>query len=148
MKSVGERIQQARLARGMTAAALAAEVGYKTQSGIANLENRSNGNGGNKITAIAHVLQVPKTWLQDGPDSDTVPFLSTNGMQDFQLGTAVRSNDAVWPFPHIDPARFDRVMAMLGPARAGIAMQELERHALAIIEHWEREVGLGNRRAA
>lgn len=76
MKTLGERIQQARLKRGWSALTLAKKVGYKTQSGIANLENRVGGSGGNKIAAIAKALGVPLEWLMNGPDSDTVPFIT------------------------------------------------------------------------
>ena len=75
MKTIGERIQQARLALGWSAFDLAKRVGYKTQSGIGNLESRVGGSGGNKIAAIAKALNVPLEWLMNGPDSDVVPFL-------------------------------------------------------------------------
>jgi transcriptional regulator with XRE-family HTH domain len=74
MKSTGERIRQARESRGWSAQVLATKVGYKTQSGISNLENRATGTGGNKIGAIAAMLNVPTDWLINGPDSDDVPF--------------------------------------------------------------------------
>ena len=70
MRTVGERIRQAREYRGMTAEALAREVGYKTQSGISNLENRATGHGGYRITRIAEVLDVSLEWLLNGPDTD------------------------------------------------------------------------------
>lgn len=76
MKTVGERIRQARLARGMSGEALALKVGYKTQSGISNLEARSNGSGGHKVGAIAQALNVPLDWLLNGPDSDTIPSVA------------------------------------------------------------------------
>jgi transcriptional regulator with XRE-family HTH domain len=76
MKTIGERIKQAREAKGWSGEQLAHKVGYKTQSGISNLEGRATGTGGNKIVAIAEALEVPITWLMHGPDSDAVPFLS------------------------------------------------------------------------
>lgn len=75
MKTTGERIRQAREALGWSAQVLASKVGYKTQSGISNLENRSSGSGGNKIGAIATALDVSLEWLINGPDRDNVPFL-------------------------------------------------------------------------
>jgi len=54
---------------------LAKRVGYRTQSGIGNLESRAGGSGGNKIGAIAKALNVPLEWLMNGPDSDAVPFV-------------------------------------------------------------------------
>lgn len=74
MKTIGERIKQAREAKGWSGEQLAHRVGYKTQSGISNLEGRATGTGGNKIVAIARALEVPITWLMHGPDSETVPF--------------------------------------------------------------------------
>lgn len=78
MKTIGERIQQTRLALGWSAYDLAKRVGYKTQSGIGNLESRTGGSGGNKIGAIAKALNVPLEWLMNGPDSENVPFLQSS----------------------------------------------------------------------
>ena len=75
MKTIGERIRQARRAKVWSAFKLAKAVGYKTQSGIANLENKATGTGGNKIGEIARVLNVSVDWLLNGPDSENVPFL-------------------------------------------------------------------------
>lgn len=75
MKTVGERIRQARNAHAMSGEALARRVGYKNQSAISNLENRAGGTGGNKIGAIAEALRVPLSWLMYGPDEDNIPFL-------------------------------------------------------------------------
>jgi transcriptional regulator with XRE-family HTH domain len=75
MKTTGERIKQAREALGWSAQVLATKVGYKTQSGISNLENRATGSGGNKVGLIATVLGVPLDWLINGPDRGDVPFL-------------------------------------------------------------------------
>lgn len=73
MKTIGDRIRQAREARGWSAYELAMRVGYAHQSGISNLENRATGSGGNKIAAIAEALGVPVDWLLNGPDDATVP---------------------------------------------------------------------------
>jgi transcriptional regulator with XRE-family HTH domain len=75
MKTIGERIRQARLGKGWSAHDLATRVGYKTQSGISNLENSATGSGGNKIAVIATKLSVSLDWLLNGPDTDTVPYL-------------------------------------------------------------------------
>lgn len=75
MKTIGERIKQARDELGWSGLYLANQVGYKTQSGISNLEQRATGSGGNKIGKIAQALNVPLEWLVNGPDSDKVPFL-------------------------------------------------------------------------
>lgn len=77
MKTIGERIKQARMALGWSAHTLALKVGYKTQSGISNLENSATGSGGNKIAAIANALGISLDWLLNGPDADKVPFLSS-----------------------------------------------------------------------
>jgi len=73
MKTIGERIRQAREARKISGEALAKLVGYKNQSAIGNLENRAGGTGGNKIAEIAAALKVPVGWLLTGPDSEIVP---------------------------------------------------------------------------
>lgn len=70
MRTVGERLRQAREARGLSGEALARRVGYKTQSGIANLENRATGHGGYKLAQIAQELNVSVAWLLKGPDTD------------------------------------------------------------------------------
>lgn len=87
MKTIGERIKQARDALDLSAMDLALRVGYKTQSGISNLENRVGGSGGNKIREIAKALNVPLEWLMSGPDSDVVPFHSI-----WPKGNGVRNN--------------------------------------------------------
>lgn len=75
MKTVGERIRQAREARKLSGSALADLVGYKNQSAIGNLENRPGASGGNKIGAIAAALGVTVDWLLNGPDTDAVPWI-------------------------------------------------------------------------
>lgn len=74
MKTIGERIQQARMEKQMSAWDLALAVGYKTQSGISNLENTATGTGGHKLKDIARVLHVSVDWLLTGPDCDKLPF--------------------------------------------------------------------------
>jgi transcriptional regulator with XRE-family HTH domain len=74
MKTVGERIRQARQALGMSGESLAHKVGYKHQSAISNLEGRNTGSGGHKIAAIANALGVPLDWLLNGPDDEPIPF--------------------------------------------------------------------------
>jgi transcriptional regulator with XRE-family HTH domain len=76
MKTAGERIRQARESLGWSAALLAEKVGYKTQSGISNLENRISGSGGHKLRDIANALGVSVEWLLNGPDGSTVPFIT------------------------------------------------------------------------
>lgn len=75
MKSIGERVRQARQEKGWSGEQLAIAAGYKTQSGISNLENRESGQGGRSLGKIAKALNVSATWLREGPDSDKVPFL-------------------------------------------------------------------------
>lgn len=75
VKTIGERIRQAREAKGLSGQALAKIVGYRHQSAIGNLEARASGQGGNKIGAIADALGVPLEWLMRGPDADSVPHL-------------------------------------------------------------------------
>lgn len=85
MKTIGERIRQAREARKMSGETLAKLIGYANQSAIGNLENRVGGSGGKKLVAIADALRVPVEWLLKGPDSDTVPDKVSPATQ---LGTA------------------------------------------------------------
>jgi hypothetical protein len=75
MKTIGERIRQAREALKISGDALAKKAGYKNQSAIGNLENRAGGTGGNKIGVIADALNVSVEWLLRGPDCDVVPFI-------------------------------------------------------------------------
>lgn len=59
MKTVGQRIKQARIAAGITGEALALAVGYKNQSAISAIEARTTGQGGHHIDRIAQALRVP-----------------------------------------------------------------------------------------
>lgn len=68
MKTVGERIRQAREAKNLSQAALADMVGFAHQSAIGNLESRATGQGGRRITNIADALELPVEWLLKGPD--------------------------------------------------------------------------------
>lgn len=86
MKTIGERMRQARDARGMSQEELANKVGYKRQSAIGNLENRATGSGGDKIEKIASVLRVPLQWLMAGPDTGEVPYVESQ----YQGGASVR----------------------------------------------------------
>lgn len=70
MKTVGERIRQAREHRGLSAESLASKVGYKTQSGISNLENRATGRGGFMLSKIAEELNFSVAWFLQGPDTN------------------------------------------------------------------------------
>lgn len=100
MKTVGERIRQAREHRKMSGHDLALAVGYKHQSAIGNLENRATGTGGHKITEIARVLRVPLEWLLAGPDSSEVPFVpqQTEQFNGVQINTvAGEPNVAIFP---------------------------------------------------
>ena len=76
VKTIGERIKQARLARGMSGEDLARAVGYSHQSAISNLEARATGTGGRSLGRIASVLGVQEAWLRYGPDSEVTPFVS------------------------------------------------------------------------
>jgi transcriptional regulator with XRE-family HTH domain len=115
MKTIGERIRQARNALGWSAEKLALEVGYKRQSGLANIENRAGGSGGKKLAQIANKLHVPVDWLLSGPDVDQVPFLpsdvdvsgvNTPTAQLKQTGPSLYTvkTEALWPFQLFDYA--------------------------------------------
>lgn len=79
MKTIGERIRQAREQRGMSQAELGLAAGFKGQSAIGNLENRATGRGGFSLSRIATALDVPISWLLNGPDVESAPFLSKGG---------------------------------------------------------------------
>lgn len=150
MKSVGERIRQARTAKGMSGEELALRVGYAHQSGIANLEGRPTGRGGNRLAKIADALGVPIAWLLDGPDSDTVPFVrSVPAAALPRAPTPVaRSYDPAWPFRTISLSRIEALVARLGSTRGAVALDEMERHLDVLLERWEREAHEANRGAA
>lgn len=75
MKTVGERIRQAREFRGLSGEALAKEVGYSTQSGISNLENRAVGRGGFNLPKIAKALDFSLEWFLNGPDVEDMSLV-------------------------------------------------------------------------
>lgn len=77
MKTVGERIRQAREFRGLSGEALAKEVGYSTQSGISNLENRAVGRGGFNLPKIAKALDFSIDWFLNGPDVEDMSLVPT-----------------------------------------------------------------------
>lgn len=81
MKTVGDRIRQAREFRGLSGEELAIKVGYKTQSGISNLENRATGRGGFALPKIAEVTNFSVEWFLQGPDTEDMttvePFART-----------------------------------------------------------------------
>lgn len=90
MKTIGERIRQAREAHKMSGEALAKKVGYKNQSAIGNLENRAGGTGGSKLGSIADALNVPVEWLLRGPDNDNIPFLPGSTYAGINVNTTAK----------------------------------------------------------
>lgn len=86
MKTIGDRIRQAREFRGLSGEELALRVGYKTQSGISNLENRATGRGGFMLPKIAEALDISVEWFIQGPDTDD---LST--VDGFKAGSKPKS---------------------------------------------------------
>lgn len=77
MKSVGDRIRQAREYRKLSGEELARRVGYKTQSGIGNLENRAAGRGGFALPRIAEELNFAISWFLQGPDTQNMAEVPT-----------------------------------------------------------------------
>jgi len=101
MKTIGDRIKQARKFRGLSGEELAIKVGYKTQSGISNLENRWTGKGGYKLPAIAKALNFSVQWFLDGPDTEdmaTVPPFDV-GMTYVSMRAAITQPMASQPEP-------------------------------------------------
>lgn len=120
MKTIGERIRQARVALQWSGEKLSKEVGYTHQSAIGNLENRAVGQGGSKIALIAKKLNVSVDWLMNGPDCDHVPFLpapldmsgannSARSVNEERPGLFVVQSNPVWPFELFD---FDGWMSL------------------------------------
>lgn len=64
METIGERLESARVARGLTQEALAKAAGVK-QSTIAGIENGSR-NKRPDLVPIAHALGVDAYWLRNG----------------------------------------------------------------------------------
>jgi len=126
LKTVGERIRQARQARGWSGEHLARLAGYANQSSIGNLENRATGQGGNRIGAIATALDVPIDWLLRGPDSDLVPFLSSAA----QRSVAEESRPAYLHTPMPLPAIHDPWIAEAAVILAGLS--EIDRRAAVL----------------
>lgn len=61
--TVGEKIREARLARGMSQDTLAQRVGYKSRGSINKIELGKTDVSHAKLAAIAEALRVPPTWL-------------------------------------------------------------------------------------
>lgn len=113
MKTIGERIRQAREAMKLSGDGLAKKVGYKNQSAIGNLENRAGGTGGNKIGAIAEALNVSLEWLMYGPDGDNVPFLPPRNRFNVPYTTLAMESlppkNSAWPFVDVTPDEYERL---------------------------------------
>lgn len=125
MRSVGERIRQARTYRGLSGEELARRVGYKHQSAIGNLEARAIGSGGTKIVQIAQALDCSVLWLLNGPDTDDManvpPFAEAEDASGpgrpaaevappaYLPARGDRASASTWPFTAIAPAQYARL---------------------------------------
>lgn len=116
MKTVGERIRQAREFRKMSGEELAHLAGYKHQSGISNLENRATGRGGFGIQKIAEALDVPIEWLINGPDTENMMTVERFASPQKPLITethSVREREVeylgYWPFRTVTKAQWDTI---------------------------------------
>ncbi len=137
MKSVGERIRQAREFRGLSGQELAELVGYKHQSAIGNLENRATGNGGNKLVEIARALNFSVHWFLSGPDThdmrNVAPFASATAQESSPIylpaKPPTRQDFALpdWPFEHITAQEY----ALLSPKQQGM----IEGYIRSLIDH-------------
>lgn len=139
MKSVGDRIRQARAYRRLSADALAKIVGYKTQSGISNLEARSTGSGGRNMAGIAAALNFPVAWLLNGPDLDDLreidPALrapSEHAVRDPQLNA--------WGDAPLR-AQISALIAMLNAEGLQLARQQLETLAAQYPRSYQQRAG-------
>lgn len=116
MKTVGERIRQARTFRGMSGEELSLKVGYKTQSGISNLENRATGRGGFQLPKIAEVLDFAVEWFLDGPDTDDMrnvnPYAKKYSISPVKPAVHIAAEavkqayEYTWPFQKITQAQW------------------------------------------
>lgn len=106
MKTIGERIRQAREAKNLSQLQLALMAGYKHQSAIGNLEERATGRGGRHITDIADALAVPVEWLLKGPNCDVadIPWKVPPGHHEPGGGRVVREPAANWETPIVQEA--------------------------------------------
>lgn len=115
MTTTGDRIRRARLYRGLSADELAQRVGYATQSGITNLENRATGRGGYRLTQIAQALDVSVQWLLGGPDLRDMAHVPgfdravPSGMAAVRDDSAATWAQAGWPFKRVSPAQWARL---------------------------------------
>jgi len=141
MKTVGERIQQARKARGWSAEKLAEMVGYRHQSAIANIENRATTSGGQRLPKIAAALRVSPDWLLSGPDTHNVPFLPPKYLVPVPAEPAqlAAENGATWPFERAPISRIHRLIEQLGDPERQHAIDDIDRHLDIVLERWERE---------
>lgn len=118
MRSVGERIRQARTYRGLSGEELARRVGYKHQSAIGNLEARATGTGGNRIVDIARVLDCSVHWLLNGPDTADMASVPTFATHERVEANTARESPSLyrvdrrqfgppaWPFERIQPHEY------------------------------------------
>lgn len=71
--TVGEKIREARLARGMSQDTLARRVGYKSRGSINKIELGKTDVTRTKLAAIAEALRVSPTWLLGLDDKGGAP---------------------------------------------------------------------------
>lgn len=105
----------------MSQAELARLAGFKTQSGIGNIESRKDGRGGFSLGKIAAALNVPVEWLLDGPDGESVPMLNASGQAPL---LSQRAESSVQAFTEVD--RAIAAIRRLPPKGVKEALQYLE----------------------
>lgn len=106
VKTIGERIRQAREAKGLSQLQVALEAKFKHQSAIGNLETRATGRGGRRITEIADALAVPVEWLLKGPDCDDadIPWKVPPGHHEPGGSQIAREPASSWEKPIVQEA--------------------------------------------
>jgi transcriptional regulator with XRE-family HTH domain len=92
----------------MSAEELAHKVGYATQSGIANLENRATGRGGYKLAQIAKVLNVSLEWLLHGDNNTPIAHVPPYTVEE----PASDWHGQNWPFHRISRAQWNNLTPM------------------------------------
>lgn len=87
-------------------------VGYKTQSGISNLENRATGRGGFQLPKIAQALDFSVEWFLNGPDTEDMSQVKPyTDKQARHVVNEVSYSDFNWPFMSISRDEWQSIPA-------------------------------------
>jgi transcriptional regulator with XRE-family HTH domain len=136
MKTVGDRIKQARLYRKLSGQELADRVGYKTQSGIGNLEGRlSGGRGGGRLPAIARELNFPLQWFLEGPDVDDLRTIDPLLIAPSPPGNVHQTSDNHARYGPITPSPLQTALGLLERLTPEGVLKAIEHLEYLITKH-------------